>query len=616
VMSTVSVETTPAPAEYGERSSPCLAEGTELFGEYEGSAYQNAQYLVRRHDGQVIQLTRLLYLVASFLDGNRRLAEVAERVTEGFGRHVVADNVVYLVNNKLQPLGLVANTAEANTATLTRSTPLLGLRYRARVVPPRFHRAVTLALRPLFWPPVILVMLGSVIGLNVWLGLSYHRAFARSFTQVLAHPGLFLLVTGLLIFSGVFHETGHATAARYGGAQPGVMGVALYLIWPAFYTDLTDSYRLNRRGRLRTDLGGVYFNTILIVAAGGGYLVTNFAPLLVFITLSATTVLYQFLPFVRLDGYYIMSDLIGVPNLFAYVAPVLAGTFRRDPAAQNRLSNLNRRARRAIKIWAGLTVAFLLFNFGSVIVLAPILIPAETTQARRQVTNMLAAFAHSNVPSVLNDLVNLLFVVIAPLGMLLIAVLLLRRLAAAVRRWWHSRPLVAALVALVAMAAVLFQGQALVTHVAASLRPATVAAAARSVVPAVTPPVAVPPALVAPAAPALPATPAVPTAPNPGTATPAPAVAAPVTVVVQPHDTLWTLAGRYLGDPQKWPQLFALNQGRPQSDGRSLTDPHWIDPGWQLQLPAGATTPAAVASAAPPTTVSPTPVPPTVKGGN
>jgi putative peptide zinc metalloprotease protein len=122
VMSTVSVETTPAPAEYGERSSPCLAEGTELFGEYEGSAYQNAQYLVRRHDGQVIQLTRLLYLVASFLDGNRRLAEVAERVTAGFGRHVVADNVVYLVNNKLQPLGLVANTAEANTATLTRST--------------------------------------------------------------------------------------------------------------------------------------------------------------------------------------------------------------------------------------------------------------------------------------------------------------------------------------------------------------------------------------------------------------------------------------------------------------------------------------------------------------
>ena len=34
------------------------------------------------------------------------------------------------------------------------------------------------------------------------------------------------------------------------------MGAGLYLVWPAFYTDVTDSYRLGRAGRLRTDLGG------------------------------------------------------------------------------------------------------------------------------------------------------------------------------------------------------------------------------------------------------------------------------------------------------------------------------------------------------------------------
>ena len=38
------------------------------------------------------------------------------------------------------------------------------------------------------------------------------------------------------------------------------MGTGLYLVWPAFYTDVTDSYRLGRAGRLRTDLGGLYFN--------------------------------------------------------------------------------------------------------------------------------------------------------------------------------------------------------------------------------------------------------------------------------------------------------------------------------------------------------------------
>ena len=50
-------------------------------------------------------------------------------------------------------------------------------------------------------------------------------------------------MTGLILFSGFFHELGHAAGTRYGGASPGVMGVGIYLAFPAFYTDLTDSYR-------------------------------------------------------------------------------------------------------------------------------------------------------------------------------------------------------------------------------------------------------------------------------------------------------------------------------------------------------------------------------------
>ena len=48
------------------------------------------------------------------------------------------------------------------------------------------------------------------------------------------------------------------------------MGAGLYLVWPAFYTDVTDSYRLGRGGRLRTDLGGLYFNAIVAVGDRSG----------------------------------------------------------------------------------------------------------------------------------------------------------------------------------------------------------------------------------------------------------------------------------------------------------------------------------------------------------
>ena len=47
------------------------------------------------------------------------------------------------------------------------------------------------------------------------------------------------------------------------------MGAGLYLIWPAFYTDVTDSYRLARAGRVPTDLGGLYFNAIVAVITFG-----------------------------------------------------------------------------------------------------------------------------------------------------------------------------------------------------------------------------------------------------------------------------------------------------------------------------------------------------------
>ena len=65
--------------------------------------------------------------------------------------------------------------------------------------------------------------------------------------------------------SAAFHEIGHAAACRYGGGRPGGMGAGIYMVWPAFYTDVTDAYRLPRRARLRTDLGGIYFNAVIAV---------------------------------------------------------------------------------------------------------------------------------------------------------------------------------------------------------------------------------------------------------------------------------------------------------------------------------------------------------------
>ena len=90
--------------------------------------------------------------------------------------------------------------------------------------------------------------------------------------------------------------------------------------------------------------------------------------------------------------------------------------------------------------------------------------------------------------------------------------------------------------------------------------------------------------------------------------------AAGVLYVVQPweanRDCLWTIAERYLGDGMRWREIFKLNQGRPQADGRVLANPDFIIDGWHLLLPADATgVPAEylVHPVAPPAAVDPAP---------
>lgn len=75
---------------------------------------------------------------------------------------------------------------------------------------------------------------------------------------------------------------------------------------------------------------------------------------------------------------------------------------------------------------------------------------------------------------------------------------------------------------------------------------------------------------------------------------------AEATYTVVRRDTLWGIAEAHLGDPYRWPELFERNRGRPQLDGRTLSDPNLIRPGWVLVLPGGASAPGEAAK--PPTT--------------
>lgn len=368
---------------------PRLADGVELIGEYQGSGFREPRYIVRRADGQVIQLPRLLYLLASTLDGQRDQEQVARVLSAELGKVVQAEQVAFLLDNRLRPVGIVAVDADAAQADAhadpaqakpgpkmkLKADPLLALKFRVGVVPERVVWRIAGAFAPMFWPPVILALLAGFVGLDaVIIAQGGLGRVVPSALALVYQPALTLLVLALIVVAGAFHECGHVTACRYGGARPGVMGFGLYLVWPALYSTVTDSYRLGRAGRLRTDLGGVYFNAVFILGMSLVYLETSSPWVLVTIVALHVETATQFLPMIRLDGYYILSDLIGVPDLFSRTGPVLASLIPGRPT-HPRVQELKPWARRTITLWVLIVVPYLIYWMLGFVLVVPRVLP-------------------------------------------------------------------------------------------------------------------------------------------------------------------------------------------------------------------------------------------------
>jgi putative peptide zinc metalloprotease protein len=345
---------------------PKLAEGIELIGEYEDSGYKEPPSIARRADGQVIQLPKLLFFVAESTDGKRTYEQIAERVTEATGRGVSGDDIRFLVNEKLRPLGVLAQ-ADGSSPQVQKADPMLALKFRAALVPEGAVRAITTVFYPFFLPPVVLAAVVGLVAVDVWL--FFFHGIAQPARELVYNPLLLLMIIGLVVVGTALHEIGHATAARYGGAKPGVMGAGVYIVWPAFYTDVTDAYRLDRKGRLRTDLGGVYFNALFALATTGAYFLTGFEPLLILVLVQHFQILQQLLPLLRLDGYYILSDLTGVPDLFMRLRPTLASLVpgKKDES----VDQLKPWVRVVVTGWVIVLIPVLCFIFGFMVINAP-----------------------------------------------------------------------------------------------------------------------------------------------------------------------------------------------------------------------------------------------------
>jgi len=171
-----------------------------------------------------------------------------------------------------------------------------------------------------FGPRVLRYGFPVILGLGVFLVSRDWQRFIATFPHLFSLGGA--LAFGVaLFFAKLCHEFGHAFMAKRAGCRVQSMGVAFMVLLPMFYTDVSDAWRVNDRcARLLIGAGGVLAELLLACIA---LLIWSLLPegpgrTAAFMLASATwitTLMINLNPFMRFDGYFLLSDFWEVDNL-------------------------------------------------------------------------------------------------------------------------------------------------------------------------------------------------------------------------------------------------------------------------------------------------------------
>ena len=204
--------------------------------------------------------------------------------------------------------------------------------------------------KPLFskW---FLAIWAVTITISVCMLVAKWSDFCAPFANVLATRNLIILFVVMTALK-VWHEFGHAYACKINGGAVPDMGALLMCGMPMAYVDVSSSWSfVSRRHRLLVGVGGMYFESIAAAIAVFVWAFTpegivNSSAHFVVLMASITTLLFNANPLMRYDGYYILSDVLGIPNLRQRSMSYLKNQFKKIaldlPVSQQKTSRLEK----------------------------------------------------------------------------------------------------------------------------------------------------------------------------------------------------------------------------------------------------------------------------------
>ncbi len=285
-----------------------------------------------RLTGRVHRVTPAAFLFAVRMDGKRTVDEIWQEMVGELDTDAPGQETVLRLLAQLHHADLLAGNLPPDAAELlarrdqqARSTLLRNLRSPLSLQIPLFDPDALLRRALPFFRPLlstfgvllwlILVIAGAVTAAQHWGELTANVA-----DRVLLTQGLIAFVLCYPIIKAL-HEFGHGIVAKRFGCEVREVGVMLLVLFPVPYVDASNSAALRSRWQraavaaagIAVELGLAAAACLFWAAAEPG--VARAAAYDVMLIGGASTLLINGNPLLRFDGYYVLSDVLGVPNL-------------------------------------------------------------------------------------------------------------------------------------------------------------------------------------------------------------------------------------------------------------------------------------------------------------
>lgn len=285
--------------------------------------------------GQFYRMSEAAYFFIGLLDGVRMVDEAWDSCNVQLGDGAPTQRECIDVLSKLQMFGLLCGTLPlAPDMVLERKHQARKTKRQRRtgrwlffsiplINPEPFlerHKTIVKAVFSKWglaiWALTLLVA--------IWLVATNRDGLGREFNiDTFARPETLLSLTVVFLLLRALHELGHAAACKAMGGRSTEIGVIMIVMMlPLPYCDATSAWRFPETWRrVVVSLGGVFFELFLAAIAGIVWATTHEKTTAhdvayqVMLISSVATFVFNMNPLLRYDGYYILSDLMGAPNL-------------------------------------------------------------------------------------------------------------------------------------------------------------------------------------------------------------------------------------------------------------------------------------------------------------